>query len=376
MKKIKIGIVGIGNCASSLVQGINYYRNNEANKAIGLMHWDIGGYRPHDIEVSAAFDIDRRKVGKDVADAIFESPNCTKVFYRDIRATGVNVRMGQVLDGISEHMRHYDDRYTFLPADDPEPGKDEVVRELVESGTEILLNYVPVGSEKAAQFYAECALKAGIGFVNNMPVFIASDPIWSKRFEDSNIPIIGDDIKSQLGATIVHRTLTDLFKKRGVELEHTYQLNTGGNTDFLNMLNRNRLMSKKESKTEAVQSVAASRIDDRNIHIGPSDYVAWQKDNKICFLRMEGRLFANIPMSLELRLSVEDSVNSAGVVIDAVRCCKLALDRGEGGVLYSPSAYFMKHPPRQYSDDQAFHMTEAFIRGSRVEDQQRKHGKE
>jgi len=376
MKKIKIGIVGIGNCASSLVQGINYYRNNEANKTIGLMHWDIGGYMPHDIEVSAAFDIDRRKVGKDVADAIFESPNCTKVFYRDIRATGVNVRMGQVLDGISEHMRHYDDRYTFLPADDPEPGKDEVVRELVESGTEILLNYVPVGSEKAAQFYAECALKAGIGFVNNMPVFIASDPIWSKRFEDSNIPIIGDDIKSQLGATIVHRTLTDLFKKRGVELEHTYQLNTGGNTDFLNMLNRNRLMSKKESKTEAVQSVAASRIDDRNIHIGPSDYVAWQKDNKICFLRMEGRLFANIPMSLELRLSVEDSVNSAGVVIDAVRCCKLALDRGEGGVLYSPSAYFMKHPPRQYSDDQAFHMTEAFIRGSWVEDQQRKHGKE
>ena len=376
MKKIKIGIVGIGNCASSLVQGINYYRNKEANKAIGLMHWDIGGYRPHDIEVSAAFDIDKRKVGKDVADAIFESPNCTNVFYRDIPATGVNVRMGQVLDGISEHMRNYDDRYTFLPADDPEPGKDEVVRELVESGTEILLNYVPVGSDKAAQFYAECALEAGIGFVNNMPVFIASDPIWSKRFEDSNIPIIGDDIKSQLGATIVHRTLTDLFKKRGVELEHTYQLNIGGNTDFLNMLNRNRLMSKKESKTEAVQSVAASRIDDRNIHIGPSDYVPWQKDNKICFLRMEGRLFADIPMSLELRLSVEDSVNSAGVVIDAVRCCKLALDRGEGGVLYSPSAYFMKHPPRQYSDDQAFHMTEAFIRGGRPEDRQRKHDKE
>jgi len=376
MKKIKIGIVGIGNCASSLVQGINYYRNKEAKNAIGLMHWDIGGYRPHDIEVSAAFDIDRRKVGKDVADAIFESPNCTKVFHRDIRAIGVNVRMGQVLDGMSEHMRYYDDRYTFLPADDPEPGKDEVVRELVESGTEILLNYVPVGSEKAAQFYAECALKAGIGFVNNMPVFIASDPIWSKRFEDSNIPIIGDDIKSQLGATIVHRMLTDLFNKRGVELKHTYQLNTGGNTDFLNMLDRNRLMSKKKSKTEAVQSVAANRIDDRNIHIGPSDYVAWQKDNKICFLRMEGRLFANIPMSLELRLSVEDSVNSAGVVIDAVRCCKLALDRGEGGVLYSPSAYFMKHPPRQYSDDQAFHMTEAFIRGSRAEDPQQKHDKE
>ncbi|MCK4488189.1 MAG: inositol-3-phosphate synthase, partial [Desulfobacterales bacterium] len=230
-----------------------------------------------------------------------------------------------------------------------------------ESETEILLNYLPVGSEEATRFYAECALEAGVAFVNNMPVFIASDPAWAKRFEEKNIPIIGDDIKAQLGATITHRTLTDLFKKRGVKLERTYQLNTGGNTDFLNMLNRIRLLSKKESKTEAVQSVAAKRLDDENIHIGPSDYVAWQKDNKVCFIRMEGKLFANVPMNLELRLSVEDSPNSAGIVIDAIRCGKLALDRSEGGILYGPSAYFMKHPPRQYTDDEAYRMTEAFI---------------
>jgi myo-inositol-1-phosphate synthase len=221
-----------------------------------------------------------------------------------------------------------------------------------------------VGSEEAARFYAECALEAGVGFVNNMPVFIASDLSWAKRFKESNLPIIGDDIKSQLGATIVHRILTDLFQKRGVRLERTYQLNTGGNTDFLNMLNRSRLLSKKKSKTEAVQSVIEERLDDENIHIGPSDYVAWQKDNKVCFIRMEGKLFGDVPMNVELRLSVEDSPNSAGVAIDAVRCCKLALDRGEGGVLYGPSAYFMKHPPRQYSDDEAYRMTEAFIQGN------------
>jgi len=372
MKKIKIGIVGIGNCASSLIQGINYYSDKKSDEAIGLMHWDIGGYRPYDIEIASAFDIDTRKVGKDVAEAIFEKPNCTTIFCRNIQPTGVIVQMGHILDGVSEHMRHYDDPYTFVPADKPEPDKEKVVRTLIKSGTEILLNYLPVGSEKAARFYAECALEAGVGFVNNMPVFIASDSVWGNRFKDKNIPIIGDDIKSQLGATIVHRILTDLFKKRGVELDRTYQLNTGGNTDFLNMLNRSRLMSKRESKTEAVQSVAARRIDDENIHIGPSDYVAWQKDNKICFVRMEGRLFGDIPMNLELRLSVEDSANSAGVVIDAIRCCKLALDRGEGGILFPPSAYFMKHPPQQYTDEEAFYMTEAFIRGDRTEGEDQK----
>lgn len=363
MGRAKIGVIGLGNCASSLIQGIHYYGDQSGEDAIGIMHWDIGGYRPYDIEVVAAFDIDHRKVGKDVAEAIFQEPNCTTVFYKDIPNTGVTVQMGRILDGFSEHMQHYDHAHTFVPANEPEPDQDEVVRILQESGTEILVNYLPVGSEEAARFYAKCALEAGVGFVNNIPVFITSDLSWAKRFKESNLPIIGDDIKSQLGATIVHRILTDLFQKRGVRLERTYQLNTGGNTDFLNMLNRSRLLSKKKSKTEAVQSVTEARLDDENIHIGPSDYVAWQKDNKVCFIRMEGKLFGDVPMNVELRLSVEDSPNSAGVAIDAIRCCKLALDRGEGGVLYGPSAYFMKHPPRQYSDDEAYRMTEAFIQG-------------
>ena len=363
MGRAKIGVIGLGNCASSLIQGIHYYGDQSGEDAIGIMHWDIGGYRPYDIEVVAAFDIDHRKVGKDVAEAIFQEPNCTTVFYKDIPNTGVTVQMGRIVDGFSEHMQHYDHAHTFVPANEPEPDQDEVVRILQESGTEILVNYLPVGSEEAARFYAKCALEAGVGFVNNIPVFIASDLSWAKRFKESNLPIIGDDIKSQLGATIVHRILTDLFQKRGVRLERTYQLNTGGNTDFLNMLNRSRLLSKKKSKTEAVQSVTEARLDDENIHIGPSDYVAWQKDNKVCFIRMEGKLFGDVPMNVELRLSVEDSPNSAGVAIDAIRCCKLALDRGEGGVLYGPSAYFMKHPPRQYSDDEAYRMTEAFIQG-------------
>lgn len=364
MDKIKIAVVGVGNCASSLIQGICYYKDKDEKDAIGLMHWDIGGYKPYDIEVVAAYDIDERKVGQDVADAIFALPNCTTVFCKDVLKTGAIVRMGRISDGCSNHMRDYDDKYTFVPADKPEADKDEVVWVLKETGTEILLNYLPVGSEEGVRFYAECALEAGVAFVNNMPVFIASDPSWAKRFMEKNLPIIGDDIKAQLGATIVHRTLTDLFRKRGVKLERTYQLNTGGNTDFLNMLNQTRLLSKKESKTEAVQSVTAERLDDENIHIGPSDWVAWQKDNKVCFLRMEGKLFGDVPMHLELRLSVEDSPNSAGIVIDAVRCARLALNRGEGGVLYPPAAYFMKHPPKQFSDDEAYHMTEAFIKGT------------
>ena len=364
MSTIKIGVVGIGNCASSLIQGIHYYGEKNSEDATGLMHWDIGGYKPYDIEVVAAFDIDRRKVGKDVTEAIFEKPNCAAVFAGDIPRSGVTVQMGRILDGFSKHMENYDEKYTFVPADGPEPDKEKIVGILKESGAEILLNYLPVGSELATRFYAECALEAGLGLVNNMPVFIASDPRWAERFKERNLPIIGDDIKSQLGATIVHRILTDLFRKRGVKLERTYQLNTGGNTDFLNMLNRTRLLSKKKSKTEAVQSVAEQRLDEENIHIGPSDYVAWQKDNKVCFIRMEGKLFGDVPVNLELRLSVEDSPNSAGVGIDATRCCKLALDRGEGGVLYGPSAYFMKHPPRQYADDEAYRLTEAFIQGS------------
>jgi myo-inositol-1-phosphate synthase len=279
--------------------------------------------------------------------------------------TGVKVSMGRILDGVAGHMKNYDDDYTFLPAALKEPDEAGVVAILKKTRTEMLLNYLPVGSEKAARFYAECALEAGCAFINNIPVFIASDPAWAKRFAKRGVPLIGDDIKAQLGATITHRVLTDLFKKRGVKLERTYQLNTGGNTDFLNMLNRDRLASKKESKTEAVQSVAATRLDKRNIHIGPSDYVPWQNDQKVCFIRMEGKLFGDVPMNLELRLSVEDSPNSAGVAIDSIRCCKLALDRKKGGLLYSPSAYFCKHPPKQYADDEAFAMVNEFISGKR-----------
>lgn len=365
MEKIKIAIAGIGNCASSLVQGLEYYKTKTEEDAVGLMHWDIGGYKPYDMEVVAAFDIDARKVGKDVAEAIFAPPNCTTVFCPNMPLTGVTVSMGKVLDGFSEHMENYGEKYTFLLSKQPEPTKEDLVKILKESGAEILLNYLPVGSEEATGFYAECAIDAGVGFINCIPVFIASNNLWAEKFKNKNIPIIGDDIKAQLGATITHRTLTDLFHKRGVKIERTYQINTGGNTDFLNMLNRSRLTSKKESKTEAVQSVMGDRLEEENIHVGPSDYVPWQKDNKVCFIRMEGKLFGDVPMNLELRLSVEDSPNSAGVSIDAIRCCKLALNAKQGGVLASPSAYFMKHPPEQFTDDEAYRMTEEFIAGKR-----------
>jgi myo-inositol-1-phosphate synthase len=361
MAKIKIAILGIGNCVSSLIQGIHYYRDKSRQDAIGLMHFEINGYKPGDVEVVAAFDVDKRKVGQDVHEAIFAKPNCTTVFCSDLPPSGVLVRMGKILDGVASHMQDYPDNNTFVLSEEPELTEKEIAKVLKESGAQILLNYLPVGSEEATRFYAHCALEAGVAFINNIPVFIASDPAWAKRFEDKNIPIIGDDIKSQMGATITHRVLTDLFKKRGVKLERTYQLNTGGNTDFLNMLEHKRLVTKKKSKTEAVQAVAARRLDDENIHVGPSDYVPWQKDNKVCFIRMEGKLFGDVPMNLEMRLSVEDSPNSAGVAIDAIRCAKLALDRGQGGVLQAPSAYFCKHPARQFTDDEAFTMIEDFI---------------
>lgn len=365
MEKIKIAIAGIGNCASSLIQGITYYKNKSEKEAVGLMHWNLGGYKPDDIEVVAAFDIDQRKVGKDVAEAIFALPNNTTVFCSDVPKSGVTVNMGKVLDGFSKHMLEYDDKYRFVLSSRKESFKKDIVNILKESGCDMLLNYLPVGSEEAVKFYAECALEAEVGFLNNMPVFIASNPEWANKFNEKNIPIIGDDIKAQLGATITHRVLADLFNKRGVKLEKTYQLNTGGNTDFLNMLNADRLKSKRESKTEAVQSVIGQRLDPENIHIGPSDFIPWQKDNKVCFLRMEGKLFGDVAMNLELRLSVEDSPNSAGVAIDAIRCLKLAIDRGKGGLLYSPSSFFMKHPPKQFTDEEACRMTEDFISGKR-----------
>ncbi len=359
---IRVALVGVGNCASSLVQGLAWYRSG-ANDTTGLMHHDLGGYRPEDIRIVAAWDIDRRKVGRDVADAIFARPNCTTTFCDQVERTGARVQMGRVLDGVADHMAGYPDDRTFLPADAPEPDRGAVVATLRESEADVMVNYLPVGSQRASEFYAECALEAGVGFVNAIPVFIASDPAWAERFRAAGVPIIGDDIKAQLGATIVHRVLTDLFAKRGVRLDRTYQLNTGGNTDFLNMLERSRLASKKESKTEAVQSVAAMRLDDDNIHVGPSDYVAWQNDNKVCFLRMEGQLFGGVPMNLELRLSVEDSPNSAGVAIDMIRCVKLAKDRGMAGPVLPAAAYFCKHPPEQMTDDAACDALEAFIAG-------------
>ncbi len=365
MSKIRVGIIGVGNCASSLIQGINYYRNKDPKQAIGLMHWQIGPYAPDSVEVVVAFDIDKRKVGKPISEAIFAPPNCAKVFCTDIRDANTPVLMGKVLDGYPEHMKDYEEDISFVLADEKEPTKKEVVNALKKSKTEILLNYLPVGAEEATKFYAECALEAGVAFINNIPVFIASNPEWANSFKERGLPLIGDDIKSQIGATITHRVLVDLLKKRGVKLDRTYQLNFGGNTDFLNMLNRARLVSKKISKTEAVQSVAETKLHSRDIHIGPSDYVPWQRDNKICYMRIEGRIFGDIPMNLELRLSVEDSPNSAGIVIDAIRCAKLALDRGISGVLYSPSAYFMKHPPKQFPDDEAYRMTEEFITGKR-----------
>ncbi len=364
MGKIRVAIVGVGNCASSLVQGIHYYADRSAETAIGISHWRIGAHTPADIEVVAAFDVDARKVGRDVAEAIFAAPNCTAVFAADVPKSGVPVRMGCVLDGVSAHMAEHPEARSFVVAHALEADRAEVVRVLREAGAEVLVNYLPVGSEAAARFYAECALEAGCALVNCIPVFIASDPAWAARFAERGLPIVGDDIKAQLGATITHRTLIDLFKRRGVKVDRTYQLNTGGNTDFLNMLDRTRLASKKESKTEAVQSVAATRIADDDIHVGPSDYVPWQNDNKVCFLRIEGRLFGDVPMNLELRLSVEDSPNSAGVAIDAIRCAKLALERGIAGALDAPSSAFMKHPPRQLPDEAAHRALEAFIAGA------------
>ncbi|HZE57999.1 MAG TPA: inositol-3-phosphate synthase [Chthoniobacterales bacterium] len=366
MKKIRIAVVGVGNCFSSLLQGINFYGDTSRNGSsdVGLMHRRIGPYEPQDIEVVAAFDIDRRKVGLDAAEAIFARPNCTKVFCKNLKPTGAIVMMGCVFDGFAEHMKEYAADRTFLPLG-KESTREQIIEELTRSGAELMVNYLPVGSEEATRFYAACALEAGLGFVNNIPVFIASDPIWAKRFADKNLPVVGDDIKAQLGATVLHRTIVDLFRKRGVKVERTYQLNTGGNTDFLNMLNRSRLASKKASKTEAVQSVIGERLADENIHIGPSDYVPWQNDNKICFIRVEGKLFGDVPMELDVKLSVEDSPNSAGVAIDAIRCAKLALDRGIGGVLHSASAYFSKHPPQQMTDDEAYQSVEDFIAGKR-----------
>ncbi|MCJ7783659.1 MAG: inositol-3-phosphate synthase [Desulfobacterales bacterium] len=362
MEKIRLAIVGVGNCASSLVQGVEYYRTHEGVEKLGLMHYDLGGYQPGDMEVVAAIDVDKRKVGKPLREAIFALPNCTMVISPNVSNSKTIVSMGHVLDGVSDHMRNYPEDQTFVVGDEKPCDVEKTLRD---SGAEILMNYLPVGSEEATRFYANCCLNTGVSLINCMPVFIISDPQWGRKFTQRIFPVIGDDVKAQLGATILHRTLAQLFVDRGVRIDRTYQLNTGGNTDFLNMLNPSRLRSKKISKTEAVQSILDSPLDERCIHIGPSDYVPWQKDNKVCFLRIEGRGFAGVPLNLELRLSVEDSPNSAGVTIDAIRCCKLARERKIGGPLTSVSAYAMKHPPEQIPDAEGRRRVEEFIQGHR-----------
>ena len=367
MKKIKVAIIGVGNCASSLIQGIEFYRKNnfETNgkpEALGLMNYTIDGYRPQDIEIVCAFDIDKRKVGLPLKKAIFQAPNCTQLITNHLAEPSVLVQMGHVYDGVSEHMQDYPENRRFIVLD-KEPV--DIVKILKKTGAEIAINYLPVGSNQATEFYAECCLEAGVSFINCIPVFIASDAKWAKRFADRGIPLIGDDVKSQVGATIVHRTLAKLFEDRGAKIDRTYQLNTGGNTDFLNMLNRTRLKYKKVSKTESVQSQLEERLDAENIHIGPSDYVPWQNDNKVAFIRIEGRGFANVPLHMEVRLSVEDSPNSAGVAVDAIRCLKVARERKIKGPLFSVSAYLMKHPPKQYADTQAKKMVQEFIEGKR-----------
>ena len=357
MSKINVAIIGVGNCASSLVQGVQYYQNSKNSDSVpGVMHVNLGGYHIRDINFVAAFDIDKNKVGKELSSAIFSPPNNTTKF-SDVPPLGVKVERGMTHDGIGKYLSEIIKKAPGTTAD--------VVGILKDSKTDIVINYLPVGSEEATKWYIEQVLEAGCAFINCVPVFIASETYWQRRFENKKLPIIGDDIKSQVGATILHRTLVNLYLDRGMAIDRTYQLNTGGNTDFLNMLERERLDSKKKSKTNAVTSQIKARdldIAADDIHIGPSDYVPWQKDNKVCFIRIESRHFGDVPTYLDCRLSVEDSPNSAGVVIDAIRCSKLALDHGISGALSAPSAYFMKSPPQQYTDSEAHILTEKFIK--------------
>ncbi len=355
MANIKVALAGIGNCSSSLVQGVQYYKDADPSEEVpGLMHVVLGGYHVGDVEFVAAFDVDAAKVGEDLGKAIFSSKNNT-IKFANVGEIGVEVKRGPTLDGLGKYYRQVVEESPLDPVD--------VAEELRRSGAEVLVSYLPVGSEKAQKFYAEAALEAGVAFVNAIPVFIASDPEWAQRFRDKNVPIVGDDIKSQVGATIVHRMLARLFEDRGLVLDRTYQLNVGGNMDFMNMLERERLESKKISKTQSVTSQIDHGIESNNVHIGPSDHVPWLEDRKWAYIRLEGRNFGDVPLNVELKLEVWDSPNSAGVIIDALRCAKIALDRGIGGPLLGPSAYFMKSPPKQYRDNVAKDMVEEFQSG-------------
>ncbi|HEX2553070.1 MAG TPA: inositol-3-phosphate synthase [Microvirga sp.] len=354
-RKVRVGIVGVGNCASSFVQGLSYYRDASGNEPVpGLMNVELGGYHVGDVEVSAAFDVNASKVGRDVSEAIFAAPNNTQRFAL-VPPSGIQVHRGPTLDGLGKYLRD-----TVPESDEPEADVADVLRR---SGTEVLVSYLPVGSQRATEFYAEKALEAGCAFVNCIPVFIASNPDWRRRFEERGLPIVGDDIKSQVGATIVHRVLANLFRERGVRLDRTYQLNFGGNTDFLNMLERERLESKKISKTQAVTSQLDIPLPAEDVHVGPSDHVPWLTDRKWAHIRLEGTAFGGVPLNIELKLEVWDSPNSAGIVIDAVRCAKLALDRKIGGALTGPSSYFMKSPPQQFTDTEARERTIRFVDG-------------
>ena len=361
MGKIRTGVVGVGNCASSLVQGTIYYAD-PSKEVPGLITKNLSGYFPGDIQFVAAFDIDKRKVGKDISQAIFEKPNCTTIFEKNIPNLNCPVQMGYILDGVAEHLTKYPEETRISPTDDIylsySEAKDEIVRILTETKTEVLVNYLPVGSEKAARFYAECCIEAHVAFVNAMPVFISQ--IYGDRFKEAGVPIIGDDIKSQVGATIVHRVLARLFEDRGQKIKKTYQINVGGNMDFLNMVDRSRLESKKISKTKAVTSQVETGISDDNVYVGPSDYVPWLDDNKVCFIRIEGEQYGGVPMNIELRLSVEDSPNSAGVITDAIRAAKVALDRKLSGPIIEASAYLFKSPVRQFDDSTARDMLKEF----------------
>ena len=352
-KKIRVGIIGVGNCASSLVQGVEFYKNARNDELIpGLMHTTLGGYHISDVEFSCAIDINKTKVGKDLSEAIYAYPNNTFKFI-DVPKAGVKVERGMTHDGLGKYLSQIIEKA---------PGKTaDIIQLLRDTNTDMVINYLPVGSEEATKWYVEQALQAKVGFINAIPVFIASSDFWGKRFKDAGLPIIGDDIKSQVGATITHRVLTSLFVDRGVKLDRTYQLNVGGNTDFMNMLERERLESKKISKTQAVTSILPYRIEPDDIHIGPSDYIPWLKDRKWCYLRMEGTTFGEVPLNLELKLEVWDSPNSAGVIIDAIRCMKLALDNKISGPQIEPSSYFMKSPPVQYPDSICRKKTEEFI---------------
>ncbi len=355
MSKIRVAIAGVGNCASSLIQGIEYYRNADPDEAVpGLMHVVLGGYHVSDIEPVAAFDVDAAKVGLDLGKAVFSGQNNT-IRFAQVGDLGVEVRRGPTLDGLGKYYRATIEESPLEPVD--------VTQVLRDSGADVLVGYLPVGSEQAQKHYAQACLEAGVAFVNAIPVFIASDPEWAARFTEAGLPIVGDDIKSQVGSTIVHRILARLFEDRGMVLDRTYQLNVGGNMDFKNMLERERLESKKISKTQAVTSQVERGIDDSSVHIGPSDHVTWLEDRKWAYIRLEGRNFGDVPLNLELKLEVWDSPNSAGVIIDALRCAKLALDRGIGGPLLGPCAYFMKSPPVQYHDDEAHRMVEEFATG-------------